>query len=126
MDALRVCRGYFELPSKISENVDEQIQLIVTLKGEEFTYVFPVRDAYGYSADPETVIEMAKIFGGDGDMLTDWTENSSPYFDEMKPIFSSMSDDSIKETIVLYKKFFEDKDKAAEATTDDRVIDLAS
>lgn len=100
MDALRVCRGYFELPSKISENVDEQIQLIVTLKGEEFTYVFPVRDAYGYSADPETVIEMAKIFGGDGDMLTAWTENSSPYFDEMKPIFSAMSDDSIKETIV--------------------------
>ena len=33
-------------------------------------------------------------------MLTDWTENSSPYFDEMKPIFSAMSDDSIKETIV--------------------------
>lgn len=100
MDAVRVCRGYFELPAQVIDDMDEQIQLNVKMMGKEFTYVFPVKDAYGYSTDPETVMEMAKIFGGDGDGYTDWTENSFPYFDEMRGFFSLMSDKQIKDTMV--------------------------
>ena len=72
----------------------------IEIEAEKEGYTFPVKDAYGYSTDPETVMEMAKIFGDDGDGHIDWTENSIPYFDEMKPTFSAMSSNEIEETIV--------------------------
>lgn len=54
----------------------------------------------GYDSSPETVMEMAKIFGNDGDNNVSWKENSFPYFDEMRGLFSVMSDEQIKDTMV--------------------------
>ena len=56
--------------------------------------------ALGYDTSPEAVMEMALIFGNDGDNNISWKENSFPYFIAVQHMFSLLDDEQIKETIV--------------------------
>ena len=101
MESGRPVRGYFEVPSRIADNLDDEIQFTITLEKKKYTYSFTVQEAFDADISPEKVMEMALIFGDDvGDNLVDWTENSFPYFIEMRSFFPKLSDDELKKVIV--------------------------
>ncbi len=85
---------------KILANLEDKIQIHITFDGEEIIYTFAVEEGYEYSLDPETVMEMALIFGENGDNIIEWSENSFPFFSDIRLSLKEMTDEEIQSTMI--------------------------
>lgn len=120
---------YAHFPAEtLSElNTTETIPLVgavteVTTTEDGGAYVLVMDPAYRveaeepqYDTDPDTVLEMARIFGDDGDDLVSWTENSFPYFTALRDTFPVMTDEEIAAAVPGVWNAIEYTDDSGEA-----------